>query len=602
MKTGLRRSSLPAIVLIGALATSPAFSGEARHAIAMHGEPALAADFSHFPYVQPNAPKGGRLALCVQGTFDGFNPHIVKGPTAAHGVTAYVTESLMRRSLDEPFTLYPLVAASIETPDDRSAVTFRIDPRARFADGMPVTAHDVRFSFDLLKIKGRPNFRNSYDKVAGVDLQDAHTIRFDLGGADDRELPLILGLMPVLPSHAVDAATFEETSFRPILGSGPYAVTTIRPGESVTYTRRTDYWGADLPSNRGTFNVDEIRYDYYRDANALFEAFKAGLCDLRVETDPTRWLTGYDVPAVREGRILRETLPNRAPAGLNGFVFNTRRPPFDDVRVREALGHLFDFEWINRVFYRNVYRRTESVFQGTDLASPGTEPAPSELRLLEPFRDAVREDILLGRYRPPISDGSGRDRAGVERALALLAQAGFVRRGQSLVSRSGQTPFAFEIIVASRDQERLALEYARRLARIGIAARVRNMDGVQYERRRQRFDFDMMIASWPVSPSPGNEQFFRWGMAAAEREGSLNFAGARLPAIDAAIDALVGARTRTDFVAAGRALDRILLSGFYVVPLFFAPDLWIAYDRGLAHPAGVPLLGIAPELWWRRAL
>lgn len=584
---------------LAVLACAPSAALEPSHAIAMHGTPDLPADFDHLPYADPTAPKGGRLVLGVQGSFDGFNPHTVKGVTAAYGVTTYVTEPLMRRSLDEPFTLYPLVAAGVEVPDDRSSVTFRLDPRARFADGVPVTSRDIRFSFDLLRAKGRPNFRNSYDKVAGVETPDEHTIRFDLTGANDRELPLILGLMPVLASHAVDAATFEETGFAPLLGSGPYAVSAFRAGSSVTYTRRPDYWGADLPSNRGAFNFDEVRYDYYRDANALFEAFKAGLYDWRVETDPTRWLTGYDVPAVRQGRIRLESLPNRVPSGMSGFVFNTRRPPFDDVRVREALGLMFDFEWVNRVFYGGVYRRIGSFFQGTDLASPGAEPDAAELALLAPFRGAVREDVLRGTYRPPVSDESGRDRGPAERALALLKEAGFVRRGSSLYARGADRPLAFEMIVVSRDQERLALDYARRLARIGVAVRVRNLDGVQYERRRQRFDFDMMIASWPVSPSPGNEQFFRWGMAAAEREGSYNFAGAHLPAIDALIDALVAARERRDFVAAGRALDRVLLSGFYVVPLFFAPDLWLAYDVRLGHPPVAPLLGIAPELWWR---
>jgi peptide/nickel transport system substrate-binding protein len=592
-------------VLVMALATpavqGPAIAAEAgRHGIAMHGEPALPADFTHFPYANPDAPKGGRIVFGAQGTFDSLNPFPVKGLSAAHGITGLVIETLMRRSLDEPFTLYPLIARSIEVPADRSAVTFHLDPKAHFSDGKPVTAADVRFTFELLREHGRPNYRNSYAKVAGVDVPDQHTIRFDLAGANDRELPLILGLMPVLARHSLDAARFEATSFRPFLGSGPYTVAAVKPGESISYRRDPTYWGADLPGNRGTFNFDEVRYDYYRDANSLFEAFKAGLYDYRVESDPTRWLSGYAIPAVRDGRIVREAVPSRLPKGMTGFVFNTRHAPFDDVRVREALGFLFDFEWINKNLFAGVYRRTGSYFEGSpDLSARGRPADAEERALLAPFPGAVRDDVLEGGWQPPVSDGSGRDREPARRAIALLASTGF-RQGDGVMRhRVSGAPLSFEIMVISRDQERIALTFAKSLSRIGVAARVKAVDSVQFERRRQRFEFDMMIASWPVSPSPGNEQIFRWGSQSAEREGSFNFAGAKSPAIDAMIEALLAAATRDSFTAAVRALDRVLLSGFYVVPLYHLPEQWLAYNAALKRPATIPLFGPAADLWWR---
>lgn len=565
----------------------------------MHGEPALAADFKHFPYADPGAPKGGRLVTAHQGTFDSLNPYPVKGVTAAQGITNLMIEPLMRRSLDEPFSLYPLVARGFEMPEDRSSITFHLDPAARFADGAPLTAEDVHFTFDLLRTKGRPNFRNSFNKVAKVETPDPRTIRFDLKGANDRELPLILGLMPVLAKHATDPGTFDATSFNPLMGSGPYEVAAVRPGESVTYRRRKDYWGAHLPANRGVFNFDEIRYEYFRDANSLFEAFKAGLYDIRFESDPTRWATGYDIPAVRDGRIVLEALPNRLPQGMSGFALNTRREAFDDVRVREALGLMFDFEWTNKNLFGGVYRRTASYFDGSELSARGRRAAETERALLAPFPDAVRPEIMEGTWAPPRTDGSGRDRETARRALALLGQAGYALDGDVLRRKSTGEPLAFEILVVSRDQERIALSFSKSVARIGVSARVRLVDSVQFQRRRQRFEFDVTIATWPVSPSPGNEQFFRFGAASAGREGSFNFAGVRSPAVDAMIQAMLAARAREDFVSATRALDRVLLSGFYVVPLYHLPETWIARDAALGRPSQAPLLGTTIELWWR---
>jgi peptide/nickel transport system substrate-binding protein len=568
------------------------------HGIAMHGEPALPPDFARMPYVDPSATRGGRIVFAVQGTFDSLNPFIVRG-AAAQGVSGLVIQSLLARSLDEPFTLYGLLARSVATDPERTQVVFGLDPEARFSDGVAVTARDVLFSFELLKTKGRPNHRSYYRKVAKAEALDPLTVRFDLTGANDRELPLILGLMPIMPAHATDAESFEQTSFRPPVGSGPYRVAQVDPGKSVTYARRPDYWAADKPVHRFHYNADEIRFDYFRDSNTMFEAFKAGLYDVRPEGDPTQWMTGYDFPAVADGRVVRDTIPIGLPKGMSGFVFNTRRALFADERVREALGLVFDFEWINKNLFFGVYRRSDSFFADSDLASTGRSADPRERELLAAFPGSVREDVLDGRWRPPVSDGSGRDRDAARRALELLTAAGYELRDEGLVSRRTGEAFDFEVMVSTREQERLALVYAQALRRIGVTMRVRLVDSVQYQRRRQRFEYDMIIASWPASPSPGNEQSFRWSQAAAGQEGSFNYAGVRSPAVDAMIRAMLAARSREDFVSAVRALDRVLLSGSYVVPLFYLPDQWIARRAEVRRPERTPLFGFAPDTLWR---
>ena len=364
-------------------------------------------------------------------------------------------------------------------------------------------------------------------------------------------------------------------------------------------TRRTDYWGEDLPITQGLYNFDEIRYDFYRDANTLFEAFKAGLYDFRLEGDASRWATGYDFPAMREGRIVRETLPVRSPKGMNGFIFNTRRPYFSDVRVREAFGYLFDFGWVNRNLYFGLLTRSDSYFAGSDLASTGRPPSAREKELLAPFAASLNPAILDGTWSPPSSDGSGRDRDSARHALALLTEAGWTLDGKVLRNRKTGQPFVFELLVKTRDQERLALNFAQSLTRIGVEAKVRLVDDVQYWRRLSKFDFDMVQAAWSATASPGNEQRNRWSAAAAGRDGSLNYTGASSPAIDHMIDALLSAKSRDDFVSAVRALDRTLLSGFYVVPLFYVADQWLAHDSGLHRPDKVPLLGTTIDPWWR---
>jgi peptide/nickel transport system substrate-binding protein len=575
-----------------------AHAAEPRHAIAMHGAPALPEGFTRLPYADPAAPKGGRLVQGVLGTFDSLNPLIVKG-IAPPSIRGYVIESLMARGYDEPFTLYGLIARAIETDAQRSYVTFHLDPAAKFSDGKPVTAEDIIFSWQLLRDKGRPNHRTYYAKVAKAEALGEQAVRFDLSGSDDRELALILGLMPVLAKHAVKPETFEETSFQAPLGTGPYVVGEVDPGKSVTLKRNPDYWGRDLAINRGLWNFDEVRFDYYREANSHLEAFKRGLYDLRNEHDPGRWQTAYDFAAVRDGRVLKETLPTGVPKLSSYFVFNTRRAVFSDIRVREAISLLFDFEWINHGYFFDLYQRSASYFDGSELSSHGRPADQREKALLAPFTEAVRPDVLDGTWSPPVSDGSGRDRVALKRALDLFAGAGYELRGTELVERKSGRPLTFEILVTARDEERLALLFSQSLKRAGIAARVRVVDAVQYEGRRLTYDFDMIENRWDQSLSPGNEQAFYWGSAAADQPGTRNYMGVKSPAVDAMIAALLKAEDRGDFVAAVRALDRVLISGFYVIPLFYLPAQWVARWTTVARPAATSLYGYLPETWWR---
>jgi peptide/nickel transport system substrate-binding protein len=572
-------------------------------AIAMHGEPALKEPFDHLPYADPSALKGGRLSIGFLGTFDSLNPFNLKAGSTAQGLNGNVFETLMMRSLDEPFTLYGLIAQTIETDADRTMVTFRLDPRAHFSDGVPITSADVRFTFDLLKSRGRPQQRAAYSLVKSIETPDERTIRYDLTGIGDREMPLTLALMPVLPRHKIDLAKFDDASLAIPTGSGPYVITNVKPGEHIFLRRDPNYWAKDLPIHRGMFNFDEIDIEYFRDANSLFEAFAAGLLDFREETNPARWANAYDFPAVRDHRVIREALPAGGPKGMEGFVFNLRRPLFADSKVREALGLLFDFEWINANLYDGLYKRTQSFFDDSELASTGREASAAELALLAPFPGAVREDILEGRWRPAETNGSGGDRTQPKRALELLKEAGYEIENGRLTK--GGEPLAFEIMVKDRYQERLALNYADSWKRIGVTVEIRLVDEVQYQRRRQKFDFDMMIGSWIASASPGNEQRSRWGSASADQEASFNLAGVKSPTVDAMINALLAAKTHEDFVAAVRAYDRVLLSGFYIVPLFHSPDQWIAASAKLARPQRTPLYGPASggatlDTWWRK--
>src|SRR3984893_5443415 len=421
-------------------ATDPAVPAR-MPAIAMHGEPSLKFPFDHLPYADADAAKKGRLTVGFLGTFDSLNPLNLKAGSTAQGLNTNVFEPLMMRSLDEPFTLYGLIAQTIETDQNRSFVTFRLDPRAHFSDGVPITSLDVRFTFELLKSKGRPQQRAAYSLVKSIETPDALTVHYDLSGIGDREMPLTLALMPVLPRHKTNPSKFDDASLETPTGSGPYRIVDVKPGARVMLRRDSNYWAKDLPTRVGLFNFDEIDIEYFRDANSLFEAFAAGILDFREETDPARWAHAYHFPAIRDGRAIRESLPLGGPKGMEGFVFNLRRPLFPDIRVREALSLVFDFDWINANLYDGLYKRTKSFFDESELASTGRTATAAELALLVPFPGAVRSDILAGRWQPPATGGLGADRIEPKRALAILKDAGFALEGGRLTRRGEALSF-----------------------------------------------------------------------------------------------------------------------------------------------------------------
>ena len=597
------RAMLAIMVALGVATMLPQIAvAESTPGIAMHGDPALPPDFDHLPYANPDAPKGGRLVFGSVGSFDSLNPFIVRG-TAPRGLWDAswgnnVWESLLARNRDEAFSLYGLLAGKVDCAPDRSWIEYTLRPEARFSDGQPVTADDVIFSVGLLKEKGRPNYRSWYGRVAKVEKVGELGVRFTFADGADRELPLLIGTMPILPKHAVDASTFDQTSFAVPIGSGPYRIESVDPGSRVVLRKNPDYWGKNLALKRGLDNFDEIRIEYFRDANSFFEGFKGGLFDVIPENDPNRWASGYTFPAAKDGRVSLDRFQTAVPKGMNGFVFNTRRPVFAAPKVREALAYFFDFTWINNTLYNGLYRRTGSFFQGSDLSALGKPATDAERALLQPFPDAVRPDVMDGTYHPPDSDGSGRDRKALGTGLKLLAEAGYERRGVQLVNKATGAPLAFEFLVQTRDQERLALAYQRELALGGIAMKVRLVDSSQYWERQKNFDFDMIQFTYPSSLSPGNEQSFRWSTAAADAPGSFNYAGARNPAIDAMLAAMLAATTQEDFVAAVRAFDRVLISGFYVMPLFNVPEEWVARWTRVAHPERASISGPEFSTWW----
>ena len=563
----------------------------------MHGQPSLPADFGHLPYTDPTAPRGGGLRLARIGTFDSTNPYIVRG-VPVWGVREYVHESLLARNLDEPFSLYGLLAERIVMPPDRSWVEFKLRAEARFSDGRPVEAADVAYSLETLRDHGRPNFAAYYDKVSAVEVPDRHTIRFRFSEAADRELPLILGLMPVIARHATSPETFEESTTAPPVGSGPYVMSALDPGKSVTYARNRDYWGDGLPINRGRYNFDRIDVVYYRDKSTLFEGFRKGLHDFHVEKDPARWATGYDFPAVRDGLVIREEVETALPSGMSAFVLNTRRPRLADIRVRRALLLLFNGEWINRNLYHGLYERTQSYYDRSELSSRGRPADAFEKALLDTLQVSLPASLKEGTYLLPPGDRSGRNRAARREALALFRQAGYAVRDGRLIDSASNAPFELEFVVPTRRDERLALVYAESLRGIGIGTSVRLVDSSQFENRKQNYDFDVIPYFWFASLSPGNEQQFYWGSQGRDTPGTRNYMGAENPVIDSLIAEMLRVRKREHFVSTVRALDRVLLSQVYVIPLFHQPRQWIARWRHLGRPQRDSLYGYVLDAWW----
>ncbi len=587
---------LAAVFGLSLLAGPVAAQEKGSHAIALHGAPKYGPDFKHFDYVNPDAPKGGEVKLATYGGFDNLNPFILRGQTAAGA--GMVFETLTTGSGDEFITEYGLLAESIAVADDRSWVSFTLRPQARFHDGKPVTVEDVLWSFETLRDKGHPVYRTYYADVAKAEKTGERTVKFSFSNTSNPELPVIMGQLPVLPKHAFATRDFAATTLEPLIGSGPYEVADVQPGRSIAYRRVADWWGKDLPINRGRYNFDRIRYDYYRDLDVAFEAFKAGSVDFRLEHSSKNWVTGYDTPAVRDGHIVKEEIKHQDPQGLQAFVFNTRRPVFQDRKVREALNYLFDYEWTRANLSYGLFQRSKSFFSNSELAAEGL-PSPAELKVLEPYRGKVPDEVFTKPFEPPKTDGSGNIRQNLRTALGLLKEAGWELKGNKLVNAKTGEPMRFEFLLVQADMERIVQPYLRNLERAGIEASIRVVDTAQYQNRTDNFDYDIVIQRLPQSLSPGNEQRDFWQSAKADQPGSRNMAGIKDPVVDELVEKLIQAPDRETLVATTRALDRVLLWGWYVVPHWHDTVRRVAYWNRFSHPAVAPKYGLAfADTWW----
>ena len=580
-------------LLLAAVISMPAAAQN--HGLAMHGAPQLAPNYTHYDYANPNAPKGGDLRMAQIGSFDSLNPFSIRG-NAARNIRERVFESLLDRHYDEPFALYGLLAESVTASADRRRVTFKLRKQAKFADGKPVTAADVAFSWKLLKDKGRPNHRYYYGKVSKIETPTPRSVTFTFAGSPpDRELPLIIGLMPIVPKHIYAKRDIQSATLDLPVGSGPYAVSEITPGAQVVFEKNLNYWARNLPIAKGRHNFSTIKEDYFRDDSTAFEAFKAGEIDIWFETSPQRWQSGFNFPAAQEGQIVKQNIPLGTPSGLKAFVLNTRRAALADDALRHALDLAFDFQWANKVLFGDVYQRTDSYFGNTRLSASGQLVSNVELTLLKDSH--IAQEKLLEGYVAPVSDGSGRDRVLRRQALQMLQDAGYEMRGKFLHTPKGNK-VELEALVQKRGDERLALAWRRMLAGIGITLNVRLVDSSQYQRRLQNFDFDIIVYDYYASLSPGNEQAYYWGSTAADTPGSRNYAGIKDKGVDAAAAALTRAITPEEFALAARALDRALMSGRYFVPLFHNPKQWVAHWHYVEYPTRHALYGARLDSWW----
>lgn len=586
------RLGLCVVVLLAHMPT--AWGGQ--HAVSLFGAPALPADFDHFPYVNASAPKGGEIRLSGLGSFDNLNGFTIKGQTASGLNNIY--DTLLTASYAEPGTAYGLVAREVELAPDGMAVKFTLRQEARFHDGVPMTAQDVVWSFDTIRA-AHPFYNAYYHDIDRAEVVTPHQVVFYFKQSGNRELPLILGQFPILPRHywTSENRSLKETTLAPPLGSGPYRIAKIIAGRTIIYERVADYWAADLNVNKGRHNFDTIRFDYFGDDSVSFEAFKAGELDLREEFSSKNWATGYDVPAVKTGLLMRDSIELQNGSGMQAFVLNTRRPPFDDARVRQAFNYAFDFEWTNKNLFYGQYARTTSFFEGSELAARGV-PGPLELEILEPFRDQLPAELFTQEFTNPKNSGDGNVRENLRTARRLLLTAGWDIVDGRLVKQD--QPLEVEFLIVQPSFERIIAPYIKNLEKLGIRGRIRIVDPTQYQNRLNGFDYDIIVDSFRQSLSPGNEQRDFWSSAAAAREGGRNTIGIRNPVIDALVDKIIFAKTRETLVAATRALDRVLLWSHFVVPQWHAPHERIAYWRGLAYPSPVPPYSLGlPDLWWR---
>lgn len=571
-------------------------AGDWMHGLSLFGKPDLPKGFAHFPYVNKSAPKGGAVRIAAIGSFDNLNRFTIKG-NAATGL-GLIHDTLMTGSLDEASAGYGLIAEAVRHADDYSSVSFRLNKKATFSDGSPITADDVAFSLTALK-KAHPFYRAYYADVVGYDSPNAHEITFRFGQTGNRELPMILGQLPILKKDYWNAEgrSLADTTLEIPPVSGPYKISTVDAGRAITYQRRDDYWAKDLNVNIGKNNIGEIKYIYFGDDTVAFEALKAGEVDFRSEFSSRIWATGYDTPAVASGEMVKETVTLENSAGMQGFVFNLRRPRFDDIRVREALNWAYDFEWTKKNLFYGQYARTGSFFQGSELAASGP-PSADELKLLEPLRDKLPAKTFGPLFQNPVSDASGNIRANLRKARALFEQAGWgIVDGK--LQKDGQI-FTIEFLLVQPAFERIVAPYIKKLAKLGINAKLRTIDPTQYQNRVTNYDFDAVVMSFAQSLSPGNEQRDYWSSAAADRPGGRNYVGIKDPAVDTLIEQLIFAKSRAALVTATRALDRVLISNHYIMPQWHAPHERLAYWQGLKRPSNMPKHDLGfPTIWWK---
>ena len=580
---------------LGLLLATPALADEAISGIALHGAPKYPANFTHFDYTNPDAPKGGELRLSALGTFDTVNPFTLKGVGAENA--AMVFETLMAGSMDEPFSQYGWIAESVTVAPDHSWVSYRIHPEARFHDGSPITPDDVIFSFETLRDKGQPFYRRYYKDVAKAEKTSDHDVRFSFKDTTNAELPMIMGQLPILSKKFWQGKDFAATTLEPIMGSGPYEIDNVEQGRSITYKHVKDWWAKDLSVNRGRYNYDTIRTDYYRDVTVALEAFFAGRYDFHLENVAKNWALAYNTPAVKDGLIKRDNLKNELPAGMQGFVFNTRRPLFQDRRVREALNYAFDFEWSNKNFAYNAYERTKSYFENSELAAHGA-PTADELKILESYRGKVPDEVFTKDFTLPTTDGSGDARDNLRKAADLLREAGWNLKDGKLLNAEGKQ-FAFEIVDAEPMFERWTQPMLRNLERLGIKATFRTVDSSQYQNLMNDYDFDMTISVFSQSLSPGNEQYSYWSSSKADVKGGRNLIGVRDPVVDDLLGKLVHAKSREDLVTICHALDRVLLWQYYVIPHWHIGSYRVAYWDRFGMPQTMPKYGLdIVDAWW----
>ena len=583
-----------ALIIFTLLLGASKSNAEKLHGLAMHGIPKYEKNFTHLSYVNPDAPKGGALRFGSYGSFDNLNRVAFKGSKAAG--LGYINDTLMRRVWDEAFTLYGLIAEYVDMPEDRSSITFFINSKARFHDSSPITRDDVLFSLQTFQTKGTPNQKKTYGKVVETQMIGDNGIKMIFVDNEDKELPLIVaGFLPIIPKKYYETIDVTKTFLDIPLGSGPYTIAEVDPGRKIIYKRVEDYWAKDLPVNKGQYNFDYLTYDYYKDSNVLLEAFKVGDYDYRREYNAQRWQTNYDFPAADRGDVILQEMKNDRPTGMNALAMNSRREIFSNPRVREALSYAYDHEWINKVLYDNAYTRTDSYFDNSPLASSGL-PSKEELKLLNPWKDRLPEEIFTKTYKPPISDGSGMPRDNLRIAKTMLEEEGWKIENGKLMKEGKE--FVFEFLIVSPSVERLALAFQKTLETLGITMSVRTVDSSQYQSRMLNYDFDMIKNSWRVSLSPGNEQQFYWGSEVGKKEGSKNYAGVDSPVVDLLIEKLIGAKTRDELTTTIHALDRVLLWGHYVIPLYHSAIDRIAYWDFLEYPDNIPLYGIVIESWW----